>query len=334
MTWLTSSTTRLGAVGAERGVHVVEAFFPRRLLGDDVDRAAGGAAACKGRARAAQDFDLLGEEILAHADAGVAHAVEEDIVAGIEAADKEAVAEGIAALAGAERHAGRAQDRLLQRGGVLVLQHLLAQHRDRLRRVQQRLGKFARRLQVIDLVGRRRIRIGVAVGAEAARIGKRHCCDLRRLRPSRGAAQSVAGADLVRSRFRHRRARPLDRGIDRHRRQVRLLRFSARERRDCDQTGDRRDFSTRITIEGFVDEIHCRDCTQRPRCYCLTHPTRPEPDPHSLMRFNCDERWSVGIQRKNQGQCDHGFGLLEYVQIKTIVKSKFEIVLRHGLQAF
>ena len=65
----------VGVVGRERRIHVIEAFFGRGLLGHDVDRAAGGAAAGKGRARAAQDFDLLGEEVFAHADAGVAHAV-------------------------------------------------------------------------------------------------------------------------------------------------------------------------------------------------------------------------------------------------------------------
>ena len=101
----------LGVVGAERRVHVVEAFLGRRLLGDDVDRAAGGAAAGKGRAGTAQDLDLLGEEVLADADAGIADAVEEDVVAGVEAADEEAVAEGVAALAGAERHAGGVQHR-------------------------------------------------------------------------------------------------------------------------------------------------------------------------------------------------------------------------------
>src|SRR5262249_35823361 len=97
----------LGVVGAERGVHVVEALLGRRLLGHDVDRAAGYASAGKGRSGTAEYLDLLGEKVLANADAGVTDAVEEDVVAGIEAADEEAVAEGVAALAGAERHAGR-----------------------------------------------------------------------------------------------------------------------------------------------------------------------------------------------------------------------------------
>jgi len=37
---------------------------------------------------------------------------------------------------------------------------------------------------------------------------------------------------------------------------------------------------------------------------------------------------SVGIERKNWGQCDYGGEMFEYVQIKTILNSEFEIVLR------
>ena len=133
----------LGVVGAESGVHVVEALLGRRLLGHDVDRAAGGATTGKGRTRPAQDLDLFGEEVFAHADAGVADAVEEDVVAGIEAADEEAIAEGVASLAGAERHAGGGEHRLLQRGRVLVFQHFPCQHGDRFWRVEDRFGKFA-----------------------------------------------------------------------------------------------------------------------------------------------------------------------------------------------
>ena len=67
-----------------------------------------------------------------------------------------------------------------KRRGVFVRQHFLAEHGDGLRRVQQRFGKFARRLQVIDLVGRGRIRIGIAVrGCRRAGVGKRHRRGLR-----------------------------------------------------------------------------------------------------------------------------------------------------------
>ena len=54
----------LGVVGAERALGVVEVAVAR-LLGDDIDGAAGGAAAGIGRGRATQDLDLLGEEVFA-----------------------------------------------------------------------------------------------------------------------------------------------------------------------------------------------------------------------------------------------------------------------------
>src|SRR6185437_11478142 len=54
-------------IGRDRLVHIVEAFFGRRLLGDDVDRAARRATAGKRRTGTTQDLDLLGEEILANA---------------------------------------------------------------------------------------------------------------------------------------------------------------------------------------------------------------------------------------------------------------------------
>ena len=52
-----------------------------------------------------------------------------------------------------------------------------------------------------------------------------------------------------------------------------------------------------------------------------------EPHSNSLMRFICIERRSVGIERKNSGQCDWDAGMFEYIQIKTILNLRFEIVL-------
>ena len=190
----------LGVVGAERALGIVEVGISR-LLGDDIDGAAGGAAAGIGRRRTTQNLDLLGEEILADADGGVADAVDEDVVARIETADEEAIAERIAALARPQRHAGGRAPDLAQRGDVLVLEHLPCEHRDSLRRVQQRLRKLAGRLHAIRLVGRRRVRVRIAIGGQAARIGERHGGDLRRLRTTGGAAQRAAGAELVRRRF-------------------------------------------------------------------------------------------------------------------------------------
>ncbi|MFK4540025.1 hypothetical protein ABIA00_008208 [Bradyrhizobium ottawaense] len=154
----------LCVVGPELGIHALEIAIAR-LLGDDVDGAAGGAAAGIGGRGTAQNLDLLGEEVLADGHGGIADAVDEHVVARIEAADEETVAERVAALARAQRHArGRAPD-LLQRRRVLVLEHFLAEHRDRLGRVQHLLGKLAAGLDVVDLVGRGRICIGIAVGS-------------------------------------------------------------------------------------------------------------------------------------------------------------------------
>ncbi len=69
------------------------------LLGHDVERAAGGAPAGEGRGRAAQDLHLLVVEVLPDAHARIAHAVHEHVVARVEAADEEAVAERVAAFA-------------------------------------------------------------------------------------------------------------------------------------------------------------------------------------------------------------------------------------------
>ena len=77
-----------------------------------------------------QDLDLLGEEVFPDADGRIADAVDEDVVAGIEAADEEAVAEGVAALAGSERHAGGGARHVLEAGGVLVLEKFLGENRD------------------------------------------------------------------------------------------------------------------------------------------------------------------------------------------------------------
>ena len=52
-------------------------------------------------------LNLLGEKVFADAHRWIANAVDEYVVARIEATDEETVAEGITALAGAERHARR-----------------------------------------------------------------------------------------------------------------------------------------------------------------------------------------------------------------------------------
>ena len=102
------------------------------------------------------------KKVLADADGGIADAVDEDVVARVEAADEETVAEGVAALAGAERHAGGGPRHFFEAGGVLVLEEFLGENRDALRRIDDRLGEFRRR-QTIGLIGRGRVGIGIAI---------------------------------------------------------------------------------------------------------------------------------------------------------------------------
>ncbi len=186
---------------------------------------------------------------------GIAHAVDEDVVAGIEAANEEAVAESVAALAGPECHAGRVQDACFRLVAFLSASTSLLSTVTRLRRVQQRLGKLARRLQVIDLVRRRRIRIGVAVG----RSGRRHW-ETAPARPApagygapRGAGRCGRGPD--RRWLRRRGLRARHRGIDRHRREVGLLRFGAGEGGHRDQSGNRRNLAAGIVFQFFADRL-------------------------------------------------------------------------------
>src|SRR6476661_9158800 len=47
-------------------------------------------------------------------------------------------------------------------------------------------------------------------------------------------------------------------------------------------------------------------------------PPAPEPIPF-VHAVHCYERWRVGIERKNSGQCDYGAGMFEYIQIKSIL---------------
>ena len=78
------------------------------------------------RRRPLENLDLLGEEILADIDGGIADAVDEDVVASVESADEKAVAERVAAFAGADGDAGRGAGDFLQAGGILVLEDLPA----------------------------------------------------------------------------------------------------------------------------------------------------------------------------------------------------------------
>ena len=83
-------------------------------------------------------------ERIAVVAAEVAHAVEVEVVARVEAAQCEAVALR-AGLAGGEADAGHIAQRVAHRGDGLVLHQLLRDHADRLRRVEQRLRQLGQR---------------------------------------------------------------------------------------------------------------------------------------------------------------------------------------------
>jgi hypothetical protein len=77
-------------------------------------------------------------------------------------------------------------------------------------------------------------------------------------------------------------------------------------------------------------EIDRRDSTQRSRHFRPTHNSRPlNRIPVRSRNYFCAERQGVGIEQKNLGQCDCGAGMFESIQIKTILKSQFEIVQDH-----
>ena len=81
-------------------------------------------------------------ECVAVVAAEIAHAVEENVVARREAANRQVVALR-AAFAGRQADACHVAQRVAQRGGVLLGHDLLRHHADRLRRVQSRLGVLA-----------------------------------------------------------------------------------------------------------------------------------------------------------------------------------------------
>ena len=123
-----------------------------RTFGLQADETAGGTAPAEHRARALDDLDLLDREDLTAGHARIAQAVDIDVVARLEPADEDAVAEGIAALARAKRHARRAADDLAEAVRADILDHFLGDHGLRLGRVEHLVGEFT--VARFGLVGR------------------------------------------------------------------------------------------------------------------------------------------------------------------------------------
>ncbi|MNP30575.1 hypothetical protein D3C76_1236530 [compost metagenome] len=140
------------AVGAQPGADAGE-VLGQGLLGYLVDRAAGGAHATKDRVGPLDDLHLLDVEgIGAVVLRAIAQAIDLHVGVGAEAADVDAVARAAAALPGVEGDPGDVGQHIAQAQRLLVLDHLLGNHRDGLRRVQQRDGVFGRS-RALDLVG-------------------------------------------------------------------------------------------------------------------------------------------------------------------------------------
>ncbi|MNP07017.1 hypothetical protein D3C76_990260 [compost metagenome] len=140
-----------GLVGTVGEAGVVEVVLLGGLA-DQVQAATGGAGAGEGRARALAHFDLLDVEHFAGLRGDVAHAVEEGVALGVEAADERTVTRRVATLAGAEGDAGRGAQGIGQGQGTGIPDHLLRDHGDGLGRLQQRRGVFLRG-RLLDVVG-------------------------------------------------------------------------------------------------------------------------------------------------------------------------------------
>ena len=80
---------------------------------------------------------------------------------------------------------------------------------------EQRLGKLARRLQMIDLVGRGRVRIGIAIRAQACRHWETAPAQPASAAPPGRTAQRIARADLIGCGLGRSGTRASGRGIDR-----------------------------------------------------------------------------------------------------------------------
>lgn len=110
-----------------------------RLLGDRVDRAAGGAAAREGSTRTLRDLNLLDCEAFARGHAGIAQAVDEHVASCLVPADDVAVTKGVAVLARTDGDARLVVENVAQVGLTRLVDLLLGQHGDRRRCLGERL---------------------------------------------------------------------------------------------------------------------------------------------------------------------------------------------------
>ena len=235
-------------VGAERGRHLIEARPEIRLLADDIDRAADGAAAGDTAARTLVDLDLLDGKHVGNDVAGIANAVDENVVAGLEAADGEG-AIGISAFGGADGQPRRRTGEVAQIACALVLDDLLGSDGDGSRRIDERFGQLARS-GLLDLVGC--LWIGVGVGALLLG-GQRRGGSGRRNGNRR--ARLLGGC--------RRRLLLLLLGLDAERRQGRSLRQCDRRRARCGKARRRHQRCNRGVLLGGAGACRLADRTAK-----------------------------------------------------------------------
>src|SRR4029079_17854627 len=110
-----------------------------------MENAAGRAAAKKSGRGTLQHLDGFKIERIAEVGAGITHAIDEDIVAGVETADGKHIALVTTALTGGSGNSGHVAERVVQCGAGLFLNKFFWNDGDRLRRVLERHGELGNR---------------------------------------------------------------------------------------------------------------------------------------------------------------------------------------------
>ena len=188
------------------------------LLGDDVEGAAGGAAAVDGRGRAAQDLDLLGEKFSRMLTAGSRMPSTKTSLRASKPRMKKRSPKALPPSPVPSVTPAVVRADLLQARGVLVLENFLGEDCDGLRRVDDRLAEF-RRSEPIRLVGRCGIGIGILIGRLRGRLAGAGAglacaaCFARAARRKALRTRNCSAVGLVAGRLFAR-----DRRFNRHRR--------------------------------------------------------------------------------------------------------------------
>ena len=155
-------------IGGAKGCGGFDEVRILRLFGHQIDRAACGGTPTDGAGRPFGDLDLFGHKGFAHGNAGISHAVDEDVVRGPEATDEQNVTECVSSFAGAQCDAGCGAGKFADRRRILVAQHVLRHGGNSARRVHQRL-----RQQRVARPNRLISGFGIGEGRQAVLAGNR-----------------------------------------------------------------------------------------------------------------------------------------------------------------